>query len=242
MATKRAMRTWACSEVLARLESMANPDNVAGMARFGINPKGTYGISVPALRALAREVGRDHALALELWESGRHEARSLACMIEDPARVTNRQADAWARDLDSWDVCDGFAYDLMSRTALAWSKPGFWARSKHEFVRRAAFALIAGLAVHDREAADDRFVACFPLIRDAATDERNFVKKAVNWALRQIGKRNLALNRAAITEARALQKLDSRAARWIAADALRELQGDAVQARLRALRPARARR
>ena len=221
------------ADVIARLRAMANPANVEGMARFGINTDGTLGISTPEMQRLAREIGRDHALAQELWASGVHEARHVAAMIEDPALVTIRQADTWARDLDSWDVCDGFAYGLMSYTPIRWGRPAAWARSRHEFVRRAAFALIAGLAVHDREAADAQFIAVLPLIRQAADDDRNFVKKAVNWALRQVGKRNLALNRAAVALGEDLRKMDARAARWIAADALRELRSDAVQQRLR---------
>jgi 3-methyladenine DNA glycosylase AlkD len=204
------------------------------MPHFGIVSDGRYGLSVPALRAIAKKTGRGHDLALALWETGQPEARIIACMVEQPLQMTSRQADAWARDIDSWDVCDGFAYDLISRTSMRWTKPAVWARSKHEFVRRAAFALIAGLAVHDKEATNDRFIALLPLIESAADDDRNFVKKAVNWALRQIGKHNVALNKAAIKCAQRLRSRDSRSARWIAADALRELQSDAVQRRLRA--------
>ncbi len=219
--------------VMARLRALANPKSVAGMAHFGIATDGRYGLSVPTMRAVAKEIGRNHTLALDLWETGQSEARAIACMIADPAKMTSAQADRWARGIDSWDICDGFAYDLISRTPMRWSKPAVWARSKHEFVRRAAFALIAGLAVHDKAAQDSDFSPMLDLINDATADDRNFVKKAVNWALRQIGKRNLALNRRAIVTAREIQRIDARAARWIAADALRELQSDAVQARLR---------
>lgn len=220
--------------VLDAIRRAANPQNAAKLAHFGINASGRYGLSVPQMRSIAKTAGRDHALALDLWATGHAEARIIACMVEDPALVTSRQADVWARGIDSWDVCDGFAYDLMSRTPMRWAKPAVWERSKHEFVRRAAFALVAGLAAHDKEASDASFVAMLPLIKSASTDGRNFLKKAVNWALRGIGKRNLALNRAAIAAAKELRALDSRSARWIAADALRELQGDAVQNRLRA--------
>jgi 3-methyladenine DNA glycosylase AlkD len=219
-------------EVLARIEALANPKNLAGMAHFGIKAEGRFGLSVPQMRGIAKTLGHDHALALELWATGHAEARIIACMVEDPARVTSRQADVWARGIDSWDVCDGFAYDLMSRTPMRWAKPAVWARSQHEFVRRAAFALIAGLAAHDKDASDAAFVALLPLIKRASTDDRNFVKKAVNWALRGVGKRNPALNRAAIAAAKEIRAFDSRSARWIAADALRELTGDAVQQRL----------
>jgi len=220
-------------DVLARMRAMSNPKNVEGRSRFGISTDEALGISVPALRKLAREIGRDQALAMRLWASGVHEARALACMLADPSLMTNAQANAWVRDIDSWDICDGFAYDLMSYTRFRWQKPALWARSQHEFVRRAAFSLIAGLAVHDKTAPDADFIEMLPIIRSTARDDRNFVKKAVNWALRQIGKRNLALNRAAIACAKELRKIESRSARWIAADALRELQSDAVQARLR---------
>ena len=218
--------------VLAELRRHANPRNVEGMARFGINSTGRYGLSVVTLRGIAKPYRRDHDLALALWATGHAEARIIATMVEDPDRITSRQADAWVRDLDSWDLCDGFAYDLMSYTPMRWSKPAVWARSKHEFVRRAAFALIAGLAVHDKAASDAQFVALFPKLLDASDDDRNFVKKAVNWALRQIGKRNAALNKRAIKLAEQIAARGTRPARWIAADALRELRSDAVQQRL----------
>ncbi len=220
-------------EVLARIEALANPKNLVGMAHFGIRADGRYGLSVPQMRGIAKTAGHGHALALDLWATGHAEARIIACMVEDPALVTSRQADAWARGIDSWDVCDGFAYDLMSHTPMRWTKPAVWVRSKHEFVRRAAFALIAGLAAHDKLAPDADFIALLPLMKSASTDDRNFVKKAVNWALRGVGKRNLPLNRAAIVAAKEFRALDSRSDRWIAADALRELTGDAVQRRLR---------
>jgi 3-methyladenine DNA glycosylase AlkD len=224
---------WTTDAVLARIRAHASPTYAAGSAHFGIVTDGRYGLSAPVMRKLAKEIGRNHALALELWQTRQGEARHIACMIAEPAKFTSAQADRWARDLDSWDICDNFAYDLMSRTSMRWTKPAVWARSKHEFVRRAAFALIAGNAVHDKAAPDSTFAPMLALIKDASTDDRNFVKKAVNWALRQIGKRNLKLNRAAIAAAREIQRIDSRAARWIAADALRELQSTAVQARLR---------
>jgi 3-methyladenine DNA glycosylase AlkD len=153
-------------------------------------------------------------------------------MVADRAKFTSKQADAWVRDIDSWDICDGFAYDLMSYTTMRWQKPAVWARSRHEFTKRAAFALIAGLAVHDKQAPDADFIALFPLLRAASDDDRNFVWKAVNWALRQIGKRNAKLNIKAIVEAKAIERTGTRSARWIAADALRELRSAAVQERL----------
>jgi 3-methyladenine DNA glycosylase AlkD len=223
----------ACDDVLAALREQARPENVPGMARFGINPQNTLGISVPMLRRYARSLGRDHALALDLWASGVHEARILAALVEEPGRVTPEQMDVWVADLDSWDVCDHVCGNLFDRTPYAFDKVAEWSRRDEEFVRRAAFALLAELAVHDKRAPDERFLDCFPFIVSAATGDRNYVKKAVNWALRQIGKRNPALNTRAIELAHEIQRIDARSARWIAADALRELTGSAVQDKLR---------
>jgi len=181
------------------------------------------------IRKLARHVGRNHGIALELWASGIHEARILATIVEDPARVTRRQMNAWAADFDSWDVCDQACLNLFRYTPYAWQIAAKWAHAKPEFVRRAGFALMAGLAVKDKGSTDERFQTLLPLIRESATDERNFVRKAVNWALRSIGKRNARLRQAAIEAARAIAALDSRSARWIAADALRELAPSRVR-------------
>ncbi len=213
---------------------MGNPRNVEGMARFGISATNTLGISVPALKKLARGIGRDHALARRLWDSGIHEARHLAALIDEPALVAERQMERWAKDFDSWDIVDGCCLNLFAETPYAHRKAVEWSRREEEYVKRAAFSLMAVLAVHDKQAADAKFLRFLPIIKREAVDERNFVKKAVNWALRQIGKRNLNLNRAAIRTAREIRQIDSRSARWIAADALRELTSDAVQRRLRA--------
>jgi 3-methyladenine DNA glycosylase AlkD len=220
-------------EVIAELRSHANPKNVEGMARFGIASTNTLGISIPTLRAIARRCGRDHALALALWDSGIHEARILACLVEDPKTVTKKQLESWVRDLDSWDVCDGFATGFVDATPFAYDLAMKWSRSKHEFVKRAAFATIAGLAVHDKKAPDDNLLQFLPIISRESGDDRNFVKKAVNWALRQIGKRNFACNTAAIACAEQIRADGTKAGRWIAADALRELRSKAVQTRLR---------
>ena len=220
------------TETLRRLKALANPKNVAGMARFGINPRNTLGIPIPKLRALAREIGADHALAQKLWASGIHEARILASMVDDPARVTGAQMERWVKDFDSWDVCDQVCSNLFDKTKLAHGKALRWSKRKAEFEKRAGFALMAALAWHAQTASDALFLKFMPAIRRGATDERNFVKKAVNWALRQIGKRNRALNRAAIKAARDIQTMDSRSARWVAADALRELESPAVKKRL----------
>ena len=212
-----------CQAVLETLRSHANPVNVAGMARFGINPEGTLGVSMPLLRKIGKETGRNHRLACELWDSGIHEARILATLVEDPALITPRQMDRWARQFDSWDVCDQACQNLFRYTPYAFAKAAEWARAKPEFVRRAGFALMAGLAVKAKKATDAQFEPFFPLMIEAATDNRNFVKKAVNWALRQIGKRNAKLRITAIAVAEEIREIDSRSARWIAADALREL-------------------
>lgn len=211
--------------VLEILRQHANPANVAGMARFGISPKGTLGVPMPALRKLARQAGRSRKLARELWASRIHEARILATLVEDPARVTPAQMDRWARGFESWDVCDQACQNLFRYTPFAFAKAAEWACAESEFVRRAGFALMAGLAVKDRSADDHQFEAFLPLIEQAAGDDRNFVRKAVNWALRQIGKRNARLRASAIRTAEAIRRQDSRSARWIAADALRELRG-----------------
>lgn len=207
--------------VCARLHAAANSANVAGMARYGISTVGTLGVPMPALRALARECGQDHALALELWASGIHEARILASLVEDRAAVTARQMNRWIRDVDSWDVCDQLCQNLFRYLPGAFDQAARWSTARHEFTRRAAFSLMAGLAVKSKEP-DERFLAFLPLIRDAATDERKMVKKAVNWALRQIGKRSPALRRAAVATASEIRGLGAPGARWIAADALRE--------------------
>jgi 3-methyladenine DNA glycosylase AlkD len=215
------------SELLDRLRAQANPANVAGMARYGINCQAALGVPMPVLRSLAKEIGRDHATAGRLWTSGVHEARILATLIEEPARVTPRQMDRWARDLDSWDVCDQACQNLFRYLPNAFDKAAEWAHAKREFVRRAGFSLMAGLAVKAKLAPDAAFEAFLPAIIEAATDQRNMVKKAVNWALRAIGKRNPRLRTKAMRTAERMGKMDSKAARWIAGDALRELRARA---------------
>ena len=209
--------------ILSELKRQSNPRNVAGMARFGINPHRALGVSVATLRQLARRIGKNHSLALQLWNSGIHEARILASVIDEPAKVTPRQMERWVRDFDSWDVCDQCCGNLFDKTPFAYRKAAAWSRRREEFVKRAGFALMAALAVHDKETGDAAFIKFFPLIERAAIDDRNFVKKAVNWALRQIGKRNARLRRLAIASARRIRRQDSRSARWITAVALREL-------------------
>lgn len=212
---------------------MASPKNVEGKERFGINTTNALGISLWDLRKFAKEIGRDHAIAQGLWDSGIHEARMLAAFVDDPAWVTERQMDAWVRDFDSWDICDTVTTDLFYRTPSAREKAIEWSRAPEEFVRRAGFAMMAGIAWHDREARDAAFLPFLRAIERGATDDRNYVRKSASWALRNIGKRNLALNRKAIATATKFRNIDSRSARWIASDALRELTSDAVQKRLK---------
>jgi 3-methyladenine DNA glycosylase AlkD len=219
--------------ILRTLKSYYKPENVEGMARFGIVTKKAYGVPAPALRKLAREIGKDHGLAQRLWSSGILDARGLAALIDDPAQVTEEQMESWVADFDNWAVCDGACLHLFRRTPFAHAKAIEWSARDEEFVKRAAFALMACLSVHDKTAGDRQFERFLPIIEREATDERNFVRKAVNWALRQIGKRNLRLSRKAIETAERIRALDSRVARWIAADALRELRSGAVQKRLR---------
>ncbi|MBU1327378.1 DNA alkylation repair protein [Patescibacteria group bacterium] len=217
-------------DILAELRSQANPKNVAGMARFGINAKNTLGVSIPALRALTKRIRKDskgtkerHELAKELWQTELHEARILAGMVDEPLLVTEKQMDAWIRDFDSWDICDQVCMNLFDKTPFALDKAIEWTARSPEFEKRSGFALMACLSWHDKKAEDSRFSQFFPSIKAESQDERNFVKKAVNWALRQIGKRNAFLRKQAIICAKEIQKLDSRSARWIAGDALREL-------------------
>ncbi len=221
-----------CGETMNRLEALSDPKALEGMARYGINPEKTLGVSIANLRKLAKEAGRDHGLALELWDSGVHEARILAGMVDDPGMVTERQMEAWVAGFDSWDVCDQVCMNLFWLTPFAYDKCFEWSARPEEFVKRAAFALMARLAWSDKGATDERIAEFLPLIKREASDERNFVKKAVNWALRQIGKRNVALNRLAIRTAKEILALDTRAARWVASTALKELEGEAVQRRL----------
>ena len=210
-------------EVLNLLRKKASPRNVRAMARFGMSAQGRLGVSVPEMRRIARLAGKDHRLALALWKTEIAEARIVASMVAEPDKVTARQMETWVVGIDSWDICDQVCGNLWDKTPLAWGKLRAWTRREEEFVRRAGFALIAYLAWHDKQAADARFVAVLALIRRGAVDERNFVKKAVSWALRNIGKRNPALRREALSLATSLRNSEDRPARWVGADALRDL-------------------
>ena len=220
-------------DVLDKLQGKARPEQLKGMAKYGITVEQRLGVSVPDMRKLAKEIGRNHKLALDLWKTGIAEARIVASMVDDPDKLTEEQMEDWVKDINSWDVCDEVCMNLFEKNRLAWKKIVDWSDREEEFVKRTAFSLIACLTSHDKKASDEKFIELFPVIIRGATDERNFVKKAVNWALRNIGKRNLNLNEAAINTAKQIKRLDSKAARWVASDAIRELESEAVQNRLR---------
>jgi 3-methyladenine DNA glycosylase AlkD len=220
--------------VLAWLAASADPKVRAGMARYGIPSDNAVGIPVGTLRAEGKRLGKSHALAAALWKSGSYEARMLATFVEDPAQVTPAQLDRWCNDFDNWAICDTACFHLFDRTPHAFDKVDEWAESDQEFVKRAAFALLASLTVHDKQAEQALFEQRLALVERAATDERNFVKKSVNWALRCIGKRSVALNRSAVAVARRLAGSSNAAARWVGKDALRELTSAAVTGRLTA--------
>lgn len=209
--------------VLERLRAAARPDQLEAMARFGLTGDGRLGLAVPTLRALAREFRRDHDLALALWNTGIPDARILAGMVAEPARLTAAQMDHWVAGMRAWDVCDQACTNAFVKSPLAWAAIPRWAAREAEFEKRAGFALLAVAAVHQKTRPDADFLACLPLIEDAAGDERNFVRKAVNWALRQIGKRSPALREPALTVAERLCQRSEKSARWIGSDARREL-------------------
>ena len=219
--------------IIARLRSHADPVNAAGMARFGINKEGALGVSVPLLRQIAKEVGHDHKLAIELWDSGIHEARVLTAFIGSAKELDEATMDRLALETDSWDICDQLCGELFAYHTLRFTKAMQWAERPEEFVKRSGFSLMARLAVRDKKAPDEAFVALLPLIEKHSTDERNMVKKAVNWALRQIGKRNLRLHALAIESGERIRSMNDRTARWIAGDALRELRKPEIIARIK---------
>lgn len=222
------------AEVLARLAALGDSSRLSGMARYGIATERAYGVGIPQLRRLARELGRSHELAGALWESGAHEARILASMVDEPADVDDAQMERWAADFDSWDLCDQVCINLFRHTAPAWAKAAEWTGRDEPMVKRAGFALMAALAVGDKRSPDDRFAGLLPVIARGADDDRPLVGKGASWALRQIGKRSPALNAQAVKTASSLRESHSRGARWVGADALRELCSEAVQARLAA--------
>ena len=220
-------------QILNELEALADPDNAAGMARYAIGSGRVLGVKIPELRAMAKRLGKDHALALALWATDVHEARLLACFMDDSKQVTDAQMEAWAADFASWDICDQCCNNLFARTPWAYEKAVAWTAREPEFVKRAGYVLMATLAVHDKKVDDGVFAAFLPHIVAGADDPRNFVKKAVNWALRQIGKRSHVLHAQALAAADAIAQLDTPSARWIANDARRELTDPKTVARIK---------
>jgi 3-methyladenine DNA glycosylase AlkD len=225
------------SKMMGKLEALSDSRRAKDLAKWaGIKAHMLLGVSIPNLRKVAKETGKDHVLAQELWVSGVHEARLVACMIDDPRMVTEDQLESWVGDFDSWDLCDQCCSNLFDKTVFAFQKAVEWSSRSEEYVKRAGFVMMATLAVHDKKANDDVFLGFLPIIERGSVDDRNFVKKAVNWALRQIGKRNVRLNKAAIETAESILRVDSKVARWIASDALKELTGPMVQRRLNSQR------
>jgi 3-methyladenine DNA glycosylase AlkD len=214
------------------LREAADPTALSGMARFAIVTEDRLGISIYDLCRIAKAIPPSHTLALELWETRIQEARLLASMLDVPAEASEAQLEHWAVDFNSWDICDQVCDNLFQKTPFAWRKISEWHTREEEFVKRAAYALIACKAWHDKDAVDKQFTALFPIIKAGADDSRNFVKKAVNWAIRNIGKRNLALNQAAIVFSEELLLMEDKTARWIARNALKEMQSEKMQARL----------
>ena len=219
-------------EIMREFKSMSNIESIKGMERFGITPDKTFGIRIPELRKMAKRIKKDRKLAHKLWELGYRETMILASMIDVPEQVTEEQLEKWVRDFDYWEICDQTIMNLFEKTEFAYAKAFEWSDSEEEFIKRAGYVMIARLAVSDKEAENQSFIRFFPLIERGSTDSRIMVKKAVNWALRQIGKRNLKLNKEAIKVAKTLAQLDSSAGRWIAKDAIRELESESVQKRL----------
>ena len=220
------------NEIINELKKHSNPEAVKGMAKFGMTNNKRLGVSVPVMRKIAKDTGKDHNLALSLWKEGYPETRIVAALVGEPDKLTEAQMEDWVKDFDSWDVCDQVCMNLFDRTPLAWKKVIDWSKRDEEFVKRAAYALIACLAWHDKEADDKRFIEQFSVIIDGSTDNRNFVKKAVSWALRHIGKRNIGLNKEAIKCAKEIKKKDSKGSQWVAKDVLRELESENIQLRL----------
>jgi len=221
-------QTMSKNEVLAWLKKRGTRRNVDGMARYGIVAKRAFGVSMGTMQSLAKRLGTNHALSLTLWESGWYEARLLAALVGDPERVTRRQMNAWAGGFENWGDCDTVCFKLFDRAPFAWEKARQWAASPREFVKRGGFVLMACLALHDKTAPDRSYLALLPLIEQGAQDERNFVKKGVSWALRGIGRRSPALNRAAVEVARRLARSQGAAPHWVGKDALRELTSPKV--------------
>ena len=220
-------------EILKALKPLGKPENVEEMSKFGIASDTAYGVPIPVLRKFAKEFKNNHKLAQELWNSNVHEGKLLAAFIDNPKEITEEQMQEWVNDFYSWDICDQICSNLFDKTPFAYDKAIEWSKEEKEFVRRAGFVMMAVLAVHDKNANNEKFLQFFPLIEIYSDDDRNFVKKAVNWALRQIGKRNLLLHKKVLSLAKKIKKLDSKSAKWIAADAIRELENEKIIKRIK---------
>ncbi len=218
--------------IISTLKTKADLANVAGMAKFGMTAENRLGISIPVLRKMGKEIGKDHQLALELWKTGFPEAQILSALIAEPGKLTEQQMEDWVKDINSWDTCDQVCMNLFEKTPFARKKIFEWSEREEEFVKRTAFSLIACIAWHHKKIEDKKLIEFFPLIKRESIDERNFVKKAVNWALRHIGKKNKNLNIAALKLAKEIKEIDSKSARWIATNAIKELESEAVHKRL----------
>jgi 3-methyladenine DNA glycosylase AlkD len=222
-----------CNEIICYLKTKSDPKAVTGMARYGINPSNLLGIQIPVLRELAKKYKRDHNLAGDLWETGIHEARILASMIDDPKMVSDDQMEKWISNFDSWDVCDQVIMNLFEKHTDAYTKARLWCKRAKEFEKRAGFVMMARLAVSDKKAGDEMFLSFFPYLTEGASDNRNMVKKAVNWAIRQIGKRNVKLHAEALKLSEIILQMEWKSAKWIATDALRELNNEKTIGRIK---------
>ncbi len=219
---------YSVDDIVSKLKSKANPDNLEGMTRYGISTTNRLGVSIPELRKTAKEIGKNHKLASQLWAKGIDETKILASMIAEEDKLTEEQAEKWVVDFNSWDVCDQVCMNLFRKMPFAGKKIKEWSKRKEEFVKRAAFSLIACVAVYYKEMPDDKFIKFLPIIKNGSTDERNYVKKAVSWALRNIGKKNKNLNKEAIKFAQEMERVDSKPAKWIARDTLKDIQRETV--------------
>ena len=221
------------NEILEKLKSKSRKDQLEGMARYGIKIDKRLGVSIPEIRKIAKDFGKNHETALDLWNTGFDDAKITAAMIDEPEKVTENQMDEWVKEIDSWDVCDQICMNLFDKTSYAWKKIIDWSKRDEEFVKRTAFSLLACLAWHDKNADDNKFIEYFPIIKRNSTDERNYVKKAVSWSLRHIGKRNLNLHKKALKLANEIKQIDSKTAKWIGSDAIKDLNSDATKRRLK---------
>nr|WP_302578811.1 DNA alkylation repair protein [Methanobrevibacter arboriphilus] len=221
------------TEIIETFKELSSPEDIEGMARFGITPEHTYGLRMPVIKKIAKNYKNDHELALSLWDINTRETRILASLVDDPKLVTQKQMDDWANDFDYWEICDQCCINLFRKTPFAYSRIHQWTNEDKEFVKRAGFALIAVLAVHDKNQDDEIFIELLNIIERESKDNRNFVRKAVNWALRQIGKRNIKLNKIAIAKAEEIDKIDSKSAHWIAKNALKELKDEKTIQRIK---------